>query len=204
MRAWFAPDIDVAGDGALGQAEAAFADALRRRTTSWNGDGVHSNLTRMESEEEPLLAYVGLSGLVDPVRGHGHEIFVAGLHYDGAGIRCDTLHNQLYHLPERPTEFAFEAFGGPTELGVAAAAWFEGILRRPVVRHEWLFLGRIYAYRYLMADSGYGLSQMYNRDLAPKRDSPPPATPMGWVRVAELGVPDRVVPVRTDGRRLPT
>jgi hypothetical protein len=94
-----------------------------------------------------------------------------------------------------------EASGSPQELAERAANWFEMILERPVVRQEWLHSGRIYAVRYLFRDTGEGLSQMYNLELAPSgfRDRLMAAgftVGRGWIDTRGLGEPDRVIPIR--------
>jgi hypothetical protein len=41
-------------------------------------------------------------------------------------------------IPDEPTSSHIEITGSPEALAHAAAEWFEALLRRPVVRHEWL------------------------------------------------------------------
>jgi hypothetical protein len=55
--------------------------------------------------------------------------------------------------------------------------WFGTLLRRPVVRHEWLRSSEVYAHRWLFADSGQPLCE-------------------GRIRTGDLGPPDRIVAVR--------
>jgi hypothetical protein len=62
-------------------------------------------------------------------------------------------------------------------LAARTAAWFEALLRRPIVRHEWLRTDGVYAHRWLFAGSGQPLAE-------------------GRVRTGELGRPDRIVNVR--------
>jgi hypothetical protein len=60
-----------------------------------------------------------------------------------------------------------------------AADWFSEILQRPIVRYEWLREGRVYAQRWLFADSGRSLIN-------------------GSVGTGELGPPDRRIHIRGD------
>ena len=116
-------------------------------------------------------------------------------------IVADEVHNQDFRLLERRTALALQASGDPEALGEQAAAWFESLIRRPIVRCVWEYAGREYACRYEFAD-GYPLSQSYIRDLAP------PGQPerliatghvlgKGWIQTAGLGSPDRVEPQAT-------
>lgn len=82
-------------------------------------------------------------------------------------------------LPEQPTAIGFADSGDPVQLARRTADWFGGLLRRPIVRQEWLRFGKVHAHRWAFADSGQSLVE-------------------GKVRTNELGQPDRVVKVRGD------
>ncbi len=116
VETWF--DI-VDGDdgqfdvGTLSTAEQLFVDSLRRRTSTWNPTGCSSFLTRDCDSSGPLIAVLYVGG------------GTVGVHFDGGSIRCDGVHNQLFHLAEKPTTIALDAHGTPAELGDLAAAWFE-------------------------------------------------------------------------------
>ncbi len=100
-----------------------------------------------------------------------------GVYFTETAMRGDFLHNQLLTLPAEPTHLAVTWAGPPQEMAHRAADWFRGILQRPIVRCEWLREGRVYAQRWLFADSGHGLVE-------------------GRVRTGELGPPDRRIHVR--------
>lgn len=57
-----------------------------------------------------------------------------------------------------------------------AAAWFETVLRKPVVRHEWERNGHVYARLYQFADTGQELVSMYDKGLAPHEVTASPLT----------------------------
>ncbi|WP_155343189.1 hypothetical protein [Acrocarpospora pleiomorpha] len=119
-----------------------------------------------------LLVYAYL-----PAPGLGLSLLTVGAYLDGSKIRGDELHNQLLTFPEEPTSLAFTGSGSPAELAAITGDWFGTIWRRPVVRYEWLRSRRVYAHRFLFADTGQGLVE-------------------GRTRTATLGAPDRIVHVR--------
>ncbi len=181
-------------DGPLTDGERAFLAALRQR--------VEGRLYPWCRREDPLhdggALIVGLH-----VDAPGLALITAGVHLDGDRIRGDSLDHQDYGLPDRPTSLAIDVTGSPADLAASVADWFDAILRRPIVRYEWLHVGRAYANRYLFADTGEGLSQMYNRMLAPpgQREQLIAAghvQGLGWIDTRGLGEPDRVIPVRDD------
>ncbi|MEU4570899.1 hypothetical protein [Nonomuraea sp. NPDC023979] len=126
------------------------------------------------------------------------SLMTAGIHVSGNRLHGDRVHNQLFTLPDEATSLAIVADGSMPELTETAAAWFEGVLARPIVRHEWLRFGRVYAQEYLFADTLETLCQMFNGSRAPRwktrwlgqgrRD--------GWIQVRCLGSPDRITHVR--------
>ena len=66
-----------------------------------------------------------------------------------------------------------------------------------------LHAGRVYASRHLFADTGEGLSQMYNRPLAPPGQHEQLIAAghfqgLGWIDTRGLGEPDRIIPLRGD------
>lgn len=81
------------------------------------------------------------------------------------------------------------------------AALFERYADRPVVRHEWLHRGRVYADCYLFHDTGERLAQTYRSDWAPRgQEAGLKAAGFergkGWIQTEGLGEPDRVLHVR--------
>ncbi len=108
-------------------------------------------------------------------------LLTAGAYLDGPNVRADKLHNQLFTLPDKPTSLALNVTGTPAELAQQTAAWFETLLRRPIVRQEWLDHGQVHARRWLFFDTGEPLVE-------------------GGRRTGDLGPPDRTVQVRGDRR----
>jgi hypothetical protein len=182
-------------DGPLTDGERAFLHALRQR--------LEGRLYPWCRREDPLhdggALIVGIH--VDAPQ---MALLTAGVHLDGDRIRGDSLDHQDYGLPDCPTSLAIDVTGSPADLAASAADWFDAILRRPIVRHEWIHADRVYAHRYLFADTGEGLSQMYNRLLAPPGQHEQLIAAQhfqgrGWIDTRGLGQPDRVIPVRGGG-----
>ncbi|WCD91076.1 hypothetical protein KPP03845_200037 (plasmid) [Streptomyces xanthophaeus] len=191
---WFEID-DPDDEFGFDEAELAFATALREQAKSWDVPYAHSWVGRPE-DDSSLLAFVGLSDKHRRV-----SLIDIGVHLVGSSVRGDRLHNQLYFLPDQPTSLAMEAVGSPQELAERTATWFETLLRKPIVRHEWEHSGQIYASRYLFADTGQGLSQSYNQTLAPSGQAEALINAghvqgRGWIQTSGLGRPDRIVNIR--------
>jgi hypothetical protein len=106
-------------------------------------------------------------------------LLTVGVYFTETDMRGDCLHNQFLTLPTEPTHLAVTQAGPPQEMAHRAADWFRDILQRPIVRYEWLREGRVYAQRWLFADSGYSLVE-------------------GRVHTGELGPPDRRIHIRGD------
>jgi hypothetical protein len=190
---WFESD-DPDNEFEFDEAELAFADRLRELAGSWTVPWADSWVGRPD-DYSSLLAAVSLS---DPVR--RLSLVDIGVHVTGSTLRGDRLHNQLYFLPHEPTRLATKATGSPQQLAEHAAAWFEAVLREPIVRYEWEHDGRVYADLYLFADGKEGLAQSYDDRLAPPGRLPRLTAAgfvrNGWVHTVGLGEPDRVVPIR--------
>ncbi len=191
---WFEID-DPDGEFGFSAAEIAFAAALRERAGSWTVPPAHSWVGRSE-DDSSLLALVALSD-----QGYRISLVDIGVHVIGSTVRGDRLHNQLYFLPDQPTDLAMEATGSPQELAEHTATWFEAVLRKPIVRHEWEHNGQVYAYRYLFADTGEGLCQSYNQTLAPQGQAENLIAAghvlgRNWIQTSGLGRPNRVVNIR--------
>jgi hypothetical protein len=182
---WFDFDGQLTGD------ERTFLAELRHRTEG----RLHPWCTREGPGDEGSLI-VGLH--IDAPR---VALLTIGVHLDRHRIRGDRLHHQLNTLPDQPTSLALVATGPPADLAAHTAGWFDSILRRPIVRFEWLRSGQVYASRYLFADTAEGLTEMYNRVLAPpgQREQLIAAgygRGRGWIDTRGLGDPDRVTPIR--------
>jgi hypothetical protein len=177
-------------NGALGAAEQAFIDELRRRAAGWTGIP-RSGWIDVPDDGGPLLVAFDISG-------PAVHLLTIGVCFDGRTLRGDRLHSQLFTLPDEPTDLALTATGEPDELAAVAAEWLEAILRRQIVRYDWTHDGRVYAYLYLFADTGDMLVAMHNRELCPPGQLDQLAatghvSPGGWVDVRGLGQPDAVV-----------
>ncbi|MFD9100294.1 hypothetical protein ACFVZN_04395 [Streptomyces virginiae] len=192
---WFEID-DPDDEFSFDAAELDFATALRDQAGSWDVPYAYSWVGRPE-DESSLLAFVGLSDEHRRV-----SLIDIGVHLvGGSSVRGDRLHNQLYFLPDQPTSLAMEAVGSPQELAARTATWFETLLRKPIVRHEWEHRGQVYATRYLFADTEEGLVQSYNQTLAPSGQAmgligAGHVRGRGWIQTSGLGRPDRIVSIR--------
>lgn len=133
--------------------------------------------------ELPLVAWMDV--VVE-----GVAILTVGVHFFGDRIVCDQVHNQLTMLPPEPTELERRAMGSPAELAQIAGDWLLWVVRRSYRREEWLYRRSVYAYRYVIAETG-PLCEAFDARSAPRRFSRgTDRTPIG-----ELGPPDRVVSV---------
>ncbi|GLW59627.1 hypothetical protein Kpho01_76370 [Kitasatospora phosalacinea] len=173
----------------FGPGELAFLSELRKCTATWTLPETENEVLRNEDE----AALVAVAYVSDPERGAGLATF--GVHMAGPTVRGDLVSGHsyaMYYLPKEPTGLAMEATGNSRVLAEAAAAWFESVLQKPVVRHEWECDGQIYARLYEFADTGQGLAGMYNEDLAPHEVTESLLTHNhganhSWVDVGELG-----------------
>lgn len=181
-------------DGPVTDGERTFLAALRQRVEG----RLYPWCTRQDPLHDDGALIVGIHVDAPQI-----ALLTAGVHLDGDRIRGDSLDHQHYGLPDRPTSLAIDVTGSPAGLAASVADWFDAILRRPIVRYEWLHAGRVYASRYLFADTGEGLSQMYNRPLAPPGQhelliAAGHFQGLGWIDTRGLGEPDRIIPVRGD------
>jgi hypothetical protein len=189
---WFDFDGQLTGD------ERAFLAALRQRTESPLGlrPWCRSAGWSFESPPDEGALIVGLCVDAPKV-----ALLTIGVHLEHGRIRGDRLDHQDFMLPEQPTSLALDVTGPPADLAAHTADWFDSILRRPIVRYEWLRSGQVYAFRYLFVDTGEGLAEMYNRVLAPPEQrerliAAGYSRGKGWIDTCGLGKPDRVIPVR--------
>jgi hypothetical protein len=152
-----------------------FLSVLRDLARAWPDD---PDVSRQE------LPWAGRLRLWVDLDDQETVIETAAIHFYGALIVGDRATAEGV-MPDEPTSSRIEMTGSPEGLARAAAEWFEVLLRRPVVRHEWLDKKSgipIYK-RWIFADSGEGLISSGNHSLR---------------RKGELGPPDRVVRVRGD------
>lgn len=93
-------------------------------------------------------------------------LVTVGLDLGSGDLRGDRISIHDRTFPETPTRNGFHIHGSPAELADRAAELLEFYANRPVVRHEWLHRGRVYADCLLFEDTGERLSQMYRSDWA--------------------------------------
>ena len=178
-------------DGPVSEEEHAFLSALR----GWIDGRIYSFSHREDTREAGLL--VGVDVAADHL-----VLLTVGVRFRSGRLHGDRVDSQLYGFPEQPSSLAIDSAGTPIDLATVAAAWFDALLRRPIVRHEWLHGGEVYANRYVFADTGETLVQMYRQDLAP------PGQPeqliknghvfgRGWIQTSGLGSPDREIAVES-------
>jgi hypothetical protein len=188
---WFDFDGQLTGD------ERAFLAALRQRTEgplgrwpAWCRRCPDYPSERIR-DDGPLIVALH----VDAPR---LALLTIGAHLEDGRIRGDRMDHQSNELPERPTSLALDVTGPPADLAAHTADWLDSILRRPIVRHEWLHSGQVYASEHLFADNGEAVTGLnYSKVLAPpgqwdqlKR----------WITGRRLGKPDRVIPIRGGAR----
>jgi len=204
VHRWFIPELDDPSD--ISGQERAFASALSEATAALvqPGEHVHDLLipaAYADHRQDTLVAGLGISDrLADrPLI----ALLDFGVHFSGRRVRGGRLHNQLYHLSGKTPSLSFDARGGVDSLAGKTAAWFETVLRRPVVLHVWTHEGRAYAGRYEFADSHETLGQAYIRSAAPHGQyerviAAGHVHGRGWLQTAGLPAPDLYSPVRGD------
>ncbi|MEV5881476.1 hypothetical protein AB0L74_01860 [Streptomyces sp. NPDC052020] len=167
-NAWFkVEDPEEYGEDPLDfdEAELTFLAALRTRAATWRMPWAPSGVSRPE-DDSSLLVWVSL---LDEERS-----LILGewaVHFYGARVRAGKVSDQLFNLHESPERGYFKASGTAVELALRCADWFERLLRRPVVRAEWLSASKASATRWEFADTGEAL--VISRDVP--TDGPPPA-----------------------------
>ena len=173
----------------LDEIQRAFVNVLRAHAEAWplNPAETYLVLPGDEAYGYPLApgqsSYGRLLVIVDiPAPGENLILLTVGAYLDGDHVTGDELHNQMFTLPAEPTPIGFEESGSPEVLAARTGHWFGTLLHRPIVRHEWLRSGEVYAHRWLFADSGQPLCE-------------------GRIRTGVLGPPDRIVNVRESSTR---
>jgi hypothetical protein len=182
---WFA----TGDDDEVDEAQQAVLDVLRARASSDHWPMIDPADTGVavpgygscgyppqpgETSFGKLLAWLDVPGPEERL-----VLLTVGVYFTDTDMRGDCLHGQLLTLPAEPTHLAVTRAGTSQQMAHHAADWFLGILQRPIVRYEWLRAGRVYARRWLFADSGHGLAE-------------------GHARTGELGPPDRRIHIRGD------
>lgn len=151
--------------------EFEFATHLRRLTRTW--DRPPQNL-RIDPPENgfDLIAWLDICDADGP-----HVLLTIGAHFRDGTLRCDRVHNQLFHLPRHPTELAMRRSGDPAELATATDQWLRSVLARPIIRQEWGDPPIVQS-RTRFADTGAGLTET--------RDCPSPGIKPDRVREVRL------------------
>jgi hypothetical protein len=175
-------------------------DVLAERAGSWLVDPLDTVvLPSAHTSDGQLIVYLDIG---DPQR--NQAVLTVGAHFNGSFVRGGKLHNQDFAIQQTASEFSLEAAGSPTELGNRAAEWLEAVLARPLVRCEWHHAGRMYAVRYEYADTGQGLSELFETPLAPDALRKRLAADgvlrgRGRINRAGLGQPDVIAHIRGAG-----
>ena len=173
-------------DEPVTEEERAFLSAVRRRA---DGRIYLWGAREGWSESGPVL--VGIHIDAPDV-----ALITAGVRVHAGHLHGDRLDDQHYVFPDTPSSLVVDADGSPEELATAATTWFETLVRRPIVRQDWVHKGRIYAQRYVFADTGEPLSQMYRNDWAPSGQPEQLIRSghvygRGWIQTSGLGRPDQ-------------
>jgi hypothetical protein len=194
------PPFEYDDEDALTAGQRLFADVLAARARSWPVDPLDTVL--LPPPRTPYGRLLACLDIDDPELRKG--VLTVGVHFDGAAVRGDRLHNQDFTLPETPSDLAFAAdTGGPAEAASRTADWFESVLARPLARCEWRYDRKTYAVRYEYADTGRGVSEGFVDRLAPpelraRLAAEGVAGGRGRIHRAGLGEPDRITVVRGD------
>ncbi|MEQ0565827.1 hypothetical protein ABJI51_42690 [Amycolatopsis sp. NEAU-NG30] len=128
---WFQPDP---GCDELRPDEQAFLTALQQAAVQWDVGYAASWANRDEEEHPCLLAVVSISD-------RNVQLAEFGVHYRDGHAQGDLLHSCLHELPDEPTPDALDVRGEPGQVAAECAAWFESILRRPVVSAQRVYAG---------------------------------------------------------------
>lgn len=183
-------DVDESQQQRFTAEQHALLDRLRTAASSLPFDGVGSDVDRVDGA---IVATVWVTDRAERV------LLSVGIHFSPGLMRAGRVHHG--HPPELPP--LVEATGDDEELVDRAIGWLDTVLRRPVERREWWYLGRPYAARYQFADTGETLLQAFERSRMPWRRHRQLRT-TGDVDTSLLGAPDATIAVRANGRTLPT
>ncbi|MFJ2300639.1 hypothetical protein [Oerskovia paurometabola] len=158
-----------------------FATAVNAVVTGWRTPPTGLRIDP-PTGDFPLVAWMD-------VIADGVAILTVGVHFFDDRIVCDEVHNQLTSL--EPTEMERRAVGSPALLAEVAGDWLLSVVARPYRREEWVHRRSVYAFRYVVADSGQPLCGAFDLRSAPRRFS----RRADRARFSELGPVDRGVAV---------
>jgi hypothetical protein len=172
---WFEEDPE----DDLSEPQRAFLAALRVRARSWACTPDHTQLVEPGWPGDEWCALMDVSTKASARVGNGCILVTIAVAFDGASVHGGEVHNQNYHflshLESRVDPLPLGT-GTPEHLAGIAADWFEQIMARPLLLHEWDRHGRTYC-RYAFADTGAEISG-------------------NWFLGNVTGPPDRVVQAR--------
>jgi hypothetical protein len=172
-------------DEPVSEEERAFLSALRRRT-----EGVIDLWGAREGlESGPILVGIHIDA-------PGVALVTAGVRVRAGHLHGDRLDQQSYVFPDTPSSLAIDHDGSPDDLAATAASWFETLIRRPIVHQKWVHEGRVYAQRWMFADTGEPLVQSFTREWAPSGQPEQLIREghvygQGWIQTSGLGQPDQ-------------
>ncbi|HEY4454289.1 MAG TPA: hypothetical protein VGN81_08255 [Pseudonocardiaceae bacterium] len=165
---WFVPDpADVPG---FTPAELRFATTLSAATEHLAGAETAYDLlwSAANADFTPPALVAGLGFIERRNPGPSRNLLTFGVELNSDRVRGGKLDSQLYQLVDYgPPSLAFEATGDIESLAEQTAAWFESVLRRPVVRFGWLHNGQQYASSYEFADTHERIVYGYDRSKEP-------------------------------------
>ncbi len=179
--------FEIEEEDVLSPEQSAFLTALRSRLA-----GLRPYCVALEPDRLLLSLDVDAPDLA---------LVNVGLELRGNELRGDRISPHDRTFPEQPTPDAILVRGSLGALAAHGARLLETIASRPMVRHEWLHRGRVYATCYLLADTGERLAQSYEGGLAPRGQERRLIRAgfvhgRGWIQTAGLGEPDRVIHLR--------
>lgn len=148
-------------EAALSPSQRAFLAAWHQRTRTWPYDA-RGDIRPVDEHDGHLVVYADLVETAG-----NRSLLTIAAHFAERTVRCDHVHNQLFILPGTPTADALIATGSPEELAGRSADWFETILRRRVVCHEWHLRGGQTIREWRFADAGIPLTRPSPLPLRP-------------------------------------
>ena len=165
---WFVPDpADVPG---FTPQELRFAVTLSAATEHLAGADNADDLlwSAADADFTPAALVAGISFVERRASGPSRLLLTFGVELHGDRVKGGRLDSQFYQLvDDGPPSLAFEATGDLESLAEQTAAWFESVLRRPVVRFDWLHDGELYASSYEFADTHEPMVYSYIRSKEP-------------------------------------
>ena len=152
---WFEEDPE----DDLSDPQREFLAALRVRARSWACTPNYTVLVEPGRPGDEWRALMDVATKAGATAGKGSILVTIAVAFDGMSVHGGEVHSQNYHflshLRSLVDPLPLET-GTPEQLADIAADWFEQIMARPVLLHEWDRHGRTYS-RYVFADTGTGI-----------------------------------------------